>query len=485
MSNDASPQAGVRGDGVRVDAALDPRRRAEGARAPSCALERRTILVGGLGAPYDALLGATLRARGLDARPVGAMDLNAHDRGRRTLSRNPCAPLLYTTGALLRSAGMLAPGASALALGLGTCGPCRFALFAPTWRRALAAAGYAHVHVLSLEQDPFALEALVGPLGAASLLETVAVGDALVETTRRVRPYLEEPDALDAAAERALAAVVRRIESGAPPIAALAEARGFHAQLARRPAAALGRIALIGEPWSLHVDGTPQLHLPRVLSRAGVEVEVPPLSLWLALRAWEARQPGWGARSRGGDAERSLLFEARVRDALGRACSALGLGGLVLPDLDALAELAAPWLASDVRGGYGHVEVALALRARRERRAHAVVSIKSFGCIPSSGVADAIVPVALAHGARAMPFLSLEVGADGAAARESRLLLRVVGARREAERELSEARARVGGVGAGSLPVVDPLAGVHDAGPRAYACTLACEVARAPREGAA
>ena len=151
-----------------------------------------------------------------------------------------------------------------------------------------------------------------------------------------------------------------------------------------------------------------------------------------------------------------------------------------LPDLDAFEALAAPWLPSDVRGGYGHVEVALALRARAERRAHVVVSIKSFGCIPSSGLADAIVPAALAHEGDAMPFLALEVSHDGAAARESRLMMRVAGALREAERELETARASCP---ARALPIVDPLVGIHERGTRPYACTLACEVARLEQGG--
>lgn len=449
--------------------------------APPPPLPRRgPLLVGGLGAPYDALFAATLRARGLDVRTLGAMDRDAYERGRARLARNPCAPLLYTTGALLRTAGALEPHARATALGLTTCGPCRFALFAPAWRRALDAEARARVEILAIGQDAASLRALLESEGADAILDALAAGDVLAEVVRRLRPYVEEPDVLDEAAARALASIVSRIESGTTPIDALAAERAFHVHLPRRAPSPLGRVALIGEPWSLHVDGAPQLHLARVLARAGIELEAPPLSLWVALRAWEARQPAWGAQSGGPSVEASLALDAQIRDALARACAALGLGGMQLPDLDALEALAAPWLPSDVRGGYGHVEVALALRARAERRAHVVISIKSFGCIPSSGLADAIVPAALAQGGDAMPFLALEVSHDGAAARESRLMMRVAGALHEAERELETARACCS---ARALPNIDPLVGTHEAGPRRYACTLACELARLEQGG--
>lgn len=440
---------------------------------------RGLFLVGGLGAPYDALLAATLRARGLDARTLGPMDRDAYERGRARLARNPCAPLLYTTGALLRTASALEPRTAATALGVTTCGPCRFALFAPAWRRALDAEGCSRVRTLVVGQDPTALHGLVGAEGTRALLDAIAAGDALAEVVRRLAPHVEDVDALESAAAQALDSMLRRIETGEAPIEALASVRAFHAALPRQTPSPLGRVVLIGEPWSLHVDGAPQLHLPRVLARAGVEIEVPPLSLWVALRAWEARQPTWGGGAPTSDLHAWVALDAQIRDSLARACTAAGLGGLELPDLDALAALARPWLPSDVRGGYGHVEVALALRARAERRAHAVISVKSFGCIPSSGLADAIVPVALAQGADAMPFLALEVSHDGAAARESRLMMRVAGALREAHRELEAARASR----PMPLPPIDPLAGTHETGARPYACTLACEVARLERRG--
>jgi hypothetical protein len=146
--------------------------------------------------------------------------------------------------------------------------------------------------------------------------------------------------------------------------------------------------------------------------------------------------------------------------------SAGGLVGYALPSIDELERLAAPHLPSSSRGGYGHVEIGLAMRAARDRRAHLVISVKSFGCIPSSGIGDAILPTALGE----LPFLSLEVSNDGVAARESRLGLRVGAAREAARAEWAAACAERPGVSVGEL---DPLADPWSSRPRPYACSLA------------
>jgi predicted nucleotide-binding protein (sugar kinase/HSP70/actin superfamily) len=417
------------------------------------------VLVGGLGEPHARLLVAALRALGLDAEATGPLDLDAHDRGRSALPRGPCAPQLYTTGALLRTASSLRRNARATYLAVSTCGPCRFSLFPPAWERALDRAGLGHVAVVAVDQALGALAGTLGDAGEARVLEALVAADALAELERRLRPHVLDADALEEACTGASERVARAIEAGLAPVTALRRERGVHAGLARRPPAARGRIALVGEPWSLHVSGAPQLHLPEVLAAAGVEVEVPPLALWLALRAWELR-------------ERGAALDAMTRQAARGAADALGIGPLDLPEVAALAELAAPHHPAAIRGGYGFVELALAMRAQRERRAHAVISVKSFGCIPSSGLSDAIVPSVLARGAPALPFLALEVCADGDAARESRILLRAGEARSAAEAEL--ARALEGRRDGRPWPELDPLA--SPPAPRPHACVLASAI---------
>jgi predicted nucleotide-binding protein (sugar kinase/HSP70/actin superfamily) len=442
------------------------------------------LLVGGLGWPYDDFLAAALgHARreggvldaGLDVGTIGALDAYAYDRGRASLPRGQCAPALYTAGALLRTASERetrrhAPGTF---LALGSCGPCRFSMFDVAWRRALAGAGHTELAVHEVASSIDGLVAAVGRDGAFACLDAILAGDALAEATRRLRPHARDPDDVDRAARRAAVAIAAHLREGHDALEALAATRGWHLEIARATtlgthARPLARATLVGEPWSVHVDGDPQLNVARVLAHAGVEIDAPPLALWIAYVLWTVRTPAWSTNvvPTAAARETAAALEATFLARFAQAMSAAGLVGYALPSIDELEALAAPHLPSTSRGGYGHVEIGLAMRAARDRRAHLVISVKSFGCIPSSGIGDAILPTALGD----LPFLSLEVSHDGAAARESRLGLRVGAAREAARAEWELVRAQRPEA---SVVELDPLADPWGTTPRPYACTLA------------
>jgi len=442
-----------------------------------------TVLVGGLGSPHDDFVAATVRALGVPARTTGPFDSDALDRGRRATPRGQCAPALYTTGALLRAVGAHGASRSVARLGVTSCGPCRYALFPDTWARALDREGLPPVHDLGLAQDGEALvERLAGPVGWR-LVDAVLAADVLSETRRRIAPHVQDVSALDRFFEDAVANVVTRLESGDDAPRALLAVHAWHRGLVRQAVRARARVAVIGDPWSMHVEGDGQMHLPRLLARAGAEVELPPVTLWLAYLLWQARSAPWG-RAEAPDAPtiaRVTSLEQRLQVRLAELGEAVGLVRIDLPSIDELAELATPHLPPSLRGGYGHVEVGLAARAVRDRRAHLLVSVKSFGCVPSAGVSDAILPAVLDG---AIPLLVLEVSGDGEAVRESRLAMHLAAAQERAAVELEQARVlahwterRVE-----RLPETEPLDGRFLSGARDFACTRACEVAVANRE---
>ncbi len=394
----------------------------------------RTLLVGGLGWPHDTLVAAALRAQGHDVANIGPLDRGALERGRAALPRGQCAPLLFTTGALLDAVASL-PGRRLAYLGLQSCGPCRYALFEDSWRRAVREAHpQADLGFVLLDQSPVGITERLGSRPLLHLIETLVAADAVAEQIRRLGPRVEALDALDAAAAEAVGAMAADLAGGAEPLDALATHARWHEDVTRRPLGPLARAVVIGEPWSLHVSGDGQLNLPRLLAASGVEAEVPPVALWIAYMLWQQRAVTWGPeRPDPSSVRAAATLERFLEDAMEEAADATALEGFALPDLDALAELAAPHLPAGLLGGYGHVEVGLAARARLARRAHLVISVKSFGCIPSSGISDAIVPTVLGD----MPFLALEVCGDGEAARESRLMMRIAAALERATQDLA------------------------------------------------
>lgn len=418
----------------------------------------RAILIGGLGWPHDELAVALLSRSGLRAQGLGALDLDALERGRAALPPGQCAPMLYLTGALLRAVESRAEPFSLVAL--QSRGPCRYALFATEWRRLLAERGRSDVSIAPMSQHAPELMHWLTP----DALEALACADALAETARRLAPSAEAPDEVDRAARGAGTRIAKLISNGERPIAALRAERDWHVGLSRAPARPLARAVVVGEPWSLHADGDGQLHLPQALARAASRPPPPPACAWLAYLAWQAQGPTWGSHALApATRDRARELGARLRELYATAGEAAGLEDLELDDPAALAARAEPYLQPSLRGGYGALELGWIARARAERRAHVVFSIKSFGCVPSAGITDAIAPSVLED---ELPYLALEVCGDGEAARESRLALFVASALEAARDEVERAGGRASGV------TIDPLRARR--GPRPYACSLAC-----------
>src|SRR5262249_62384977 len=72
-----------------------------------------------------------------------------------------------------------------------------------------------------------------------------------------------------------------------------------------------------------------------------------------------------------------------------------GLGGTghALLDMQELADLAQPYYHRFARGGEGHLEVAKNIYYTVHKKAHMVLSLKPFGCMPSSQAGGLQSPV--------------------------------------------------------------------------------------------
>ncbi len=111
--------------------------------------------------------------------------------------------------------------------------------------------------------------------------------------------------------------------------------------------------------------------------------------------------------------------------------------------MDELAALAAPHYDPRVEGGSAHLEIGRALRAARDRTAHLVISLKPFGCLPSSALSDGILSV-LARGMDRVRFLAVETTGDADATTESRIEMAVHTAALAAIEEMARACADAG-----------------------------------------
>ena len=68
----------------------------------------------------------------------------------------------------------------------------------------------------------------------------------------------------------------------------------------------------------------------------------------------------------------------------------MGLHDVHLADMDEVAEAAAPFYNNHLRGGEGHMEVGKLILNIAKAKATMTLSVKPFGCMPSSGVSDGV-----------------------------------------------------------------------------------------------
>ncbi len=223
-------------------------------------------------------------------------------------------------------------------------------------------------------------------------------------------------------------------------------------------------VKITGEFWAQSTEGDGNFRMFEFLEREGAQVIVDPLSTWLMymLRQQHAKvvsRRGLNVPRTGPLAAR---LKARVKDDLAtlsklagyslgnaiyshryhRLCRALGDLPHHLVDQEALAKAAHPFYHSLARGGEGHLEVGKNILYSVNRGAHMVLSLKPFGCMPSTQ-SDGVQSTVAAR-VKNVLFLPIETAAEGELHAHSRVQMVLVEARQRAEQEFDQALASTG-----------------------------------------
>lgn len=385
----------------------------------------RTILVGPLSPIHDALSAAALRGAGLSAQAVHPPTDLGLARARAHGNHGQCNPPHYAIGAVLEHAcaSGLPPQDFAERhawLTLGSCGPCRLAAFPVEWQQILDGAGLGGLRMEAVDQHGF-IEGVAGGAGKRglgnALINSLIAADALEALGHRLRPWVKDPTALASELEQATARLVGAIESGHGALTVLRETRRRVSELELERDRVLPRVLLVGEPWTTLSRGAPSYDVANRLELLGALVKTPKAIDWLRYLAWQL-----GRSPRASDAARSSAPRASLRLALRWAVFSRTVGlDEPLEDLDRLSTLATRWYPPEVLGGSSHLELGRALAAAEDRTAHLVLSLKPFGCLPSSALSDGVLGPLLAQTPGAPAFLALETTGDAHATVDSRL----------------------------------------------------------------
>jgi predicted nucleotide-binding protein (sugar kinase/HSP70/actin superfamily) len=218
-------------------------------------------------------------------------------------------------------------------------------------------------------------------------------------------------------------------------------------------------VKITGEFWAQTTEGDGNYRMFTFLEREGAQVLVEPVGTWVMYLLHHAKGQAlarrgldvpyedpawWHIRRRVANAwqfekRRLLLSLGEMMYARQFHRTARSLGGMTadLASQRELARLAHPFYHSLSRGGEGHLEVAKNVYYTRHRRCHMVLSLKPFGCMPSSQ-SDA-VQSAVVNRFPDMIFLPIETSGEGEVNAHSRAQMALSDAKARARAEFEDA----------------------------------------------
>jgi predicted nucleotide-binding protein (sugar kinase/HSP70/actin superfamily) len=433
-----------------------------------------TLLVSGLTQAHDYLVKAALSGIGYKVEVIDAPDNNALRYGKEFGNRGQCNPTYFTVGNLVkfltergREEGLSQKEMvdKYVFLTAGACGPCRFGMYATEYRKALRDAGFDGFRVMLFQQKGGLKQATgeeagleMNPKFFMGLLKAIVAGDVINGMGYRMRPFEIETGATDKAIEKTKKWVHDALVNGESVLRALWKGKREFAQVKcdwTRPAP---RVSIIGEFWAMTTEGDGNYQLQRFLEQEGAECDIQFVTNWLLFMLWEGRyDTKLRTELRGiDDARKGLknvnigkklagLFVAdiAIRAAFHTFGICIGYRGYKLPEMDEIAETAHKYYNTQIRGGEAHMEVGKFILNVLHNKAHMTLSVKPFGCMPSSGVSDGVQSMITGLYPQSI-FCAIETSGDGKVNVQSRVQMFLFKARLAAQKEYTELLEKLG-----------------------------------------
>ncbi len=383
----------------------------------------------------------------------------------------------------------------------GACGPCRFGMYEAEYRLALRNSGFDGFRVLLFQQSGGLSQSEAGA-GLEmntdfflAILNAMNMGDLVNDVGYQSRPFEVEDGSVNAALDAAMDELeeifrtkqVHELE-GASGRVMKALLRGKADRVGKFLDQLFGKeyeeafkhlgdrideveidrtqvkplVKITGEFWAQTTEGDGNFNMFPFLEREGAQVLVEPVGTWIMYMIHQAKQMNadragvtddeampaawrldkkmansWAANKKNAKLTvAEMIFKRewnRLRDAL---------GGIPheLTDQYELQRLGHPLYNSRAGGGEGHLEVAKNIYYSNKDMCHMVLSLKPFGCMPSTqsdGVQSAVVNLY-----KDIIYLPIETSGEGEINAHSRVQMALgeakVKAKQEIERVIEE-----------------------------------------------
>ncbi len=424
-----------------------------------------TILVSGLTISHDTFVQAGLSGLGYNIKALDCPDNDSLQAGKEFGNRGQCNPTYFTVGNLVKYLVNLRDKegksteeilANNVFLTAGACGPCRFGMYVTEYRKALRDAGFDGFRVMLFDANG-GMNQTNGEVGLkmdkaffVTLAKAIFSGDVLNAIMYRIRPYEVVKGATDKAIDECRVTICEALSKKKSIIRALYRCRKILQGVEVDRTMVKPKVSIIGEFWAMTTEGEGNYRLQRFLEQEGAEVDIQLIVNWIMYNIWQAKidtRRRMKLRGQDADARKGLktdkvfkkfltLFvaETALKATFYTFARAIGLKGYHLPDMVENAKLAEGHYNNELRGGEGHMEVGKLIQTVLHKKAHMVLSVKPFGCMPSSGVSDGVQTIITEKMPDAI-FLPIETSGDGAVNVQSRIQMVLFKAKRVAEAE--------------------------------------------------
>jgi len=421
------------------------------------------ILSGGLTILQDQLIQAALQSLGENYISMPNPNFESFQTGKAYGNKGQCNPTYFTVGNLVKYLKALRDekGLSTkeivekyVYITAGGCGPCRFGMYITEYKKALRDAGFEGFRITSFEHDKGIFQGdeiedeilNFTPKFFITLIKSIVIGDIINILGYKMRPYEIEKGSVDDAIEVCRTIVSDAFTSHASLIKAMWSCRKVLSTVKLNRLQPKAKVMVMGEFWAAMTEGDGNYNLHRFLEAEGAECIPQPILNRLMLSLWEAERAVKKRQTLAVEDAKSIDFSSaktRLLIKAGKAAikthftlyaKAIGLHDYEIPDMDKLASLSKDYYTLDCEGGEGHLEVAHLIESVKHNLSHLVISVKPFGCMPSSAVSDGVQSLVTNRFPEAN-FLSVETSGEGAANFYSRVQMALFKAKQSAKEE--------------------------------------------------
>jgi len=326
-------------------------------------------------------------------------------------------------------------------------------MYITEYRKALKDAGFEGFRIMSFQHNEGIFQAKndeesmnFSPKFFITLIKSVLIGDIINLLTYKMRPYEVEKGSTDAAVEQCYEILSDAFMQKKNLVLAMYRCRKVLEKVKLDRLQPKAKVMVIGEFWAAMTEGDGNYNLHKFLESEGAECIPQPIMNRLMLSIWEAEYAAGKVEDLEDREMKSIDFgnvktkammklaKIAIKTYFTMYAKAAGLHDYEIPNIEELSKLSRVYYPLDAEGGEGHLEVAHLLESVKHNLSHLVISIKPFGCMPSSAVSDGIQSLVTSHYPSAN-FLSIETSGEGAANFYSRVQMALFKAKQSAKEE--------------------------------------------------